>query len=61
MDEKGSVPDESWMTSLKEAAATTYLGTRFICRLDPYSLALLFVHLIGASETVRGHDILMKI
>ena len=61
MDEKGSVPDESWMTSLKEAAATTYLGTGFMCRFDPYSLAPLFSHLVGASETVRGHDIFLKI
>ena len=49
------------MTSLKEAAATTYLGTRFMCRFDPYSLAPLFSRLAGASETVRGHDIFMKI
>ena len=37
MDEKGTVPDESWMTALKEAAATTYLGTQFIRGFDPYS------------------------
>ena len=31
MEEKGTVPDESWMEALKEAAATSFLGTHFIC------------------------------
>ena len=26
MEEKGTLPDESWMNALKEAAATAFLG-----------------------------------
>jgi len=40
MEEKGTVPDESWMTELKGAAATAFLGTHFLRQSDPYSYPL---------------------
>lgn len=33
MEEKGIVPDQSWMEALKGASATSFLGTQFMSGL----------------------------
>ena len=61
MEEKGTVPDETWTKELKEAAATAFLGMCF-------TLGSIFTHphsystfTLAASETVRRYDIVMNI
>ena len=58
VEEKGTSPDESWMTALKEAAATAFLGMWFVSLVKSYLLLFPFSQLPQRQCVISHHRVI---